>query len=297
MDDEIEEDDQLALFTSKEKKKSGRKCHWKESVVEDLVDIILEDEKYKEKLLLTNVKNVKNGELYSKVIVELKARCEARNEVFEYDVKQTRNKFKRCVNACRQALLKVKTASGIKRFQESKDFGNWFQKLVSVVRSQDYCQPSQHLEPSVAGKDDKSEENKLEDTPCTSNSARNTSGKRKLFTPIHETSRKKSKKVVAENILSEISNTVSEIKSSIENIQTKELLEFLKEDSERQARQDDMFLKLMANALQPQHNQMQYNMLQMPQSFSQNVHVPNMQSVQPQIFMPSEGSFLNQLNE
>ena len=49
------------------------------SVTNDWIDIILEGNKLKKKLIL-NVKNSKNSEYYD-------------NEVFEYDVKQTREKF------------------------------------------------------------------------------------------------------------------------------------------------------------------------------------------------------------
>ena len=43
-----------------------------------------------------------------------------RDEVFEYDVKQTREKFKRCIGICKDTAMKIKTASGITRFQEDK---------------------------------------------------------------------------------------------------------------------------------------------------------------------------------
>ena len=49
---------------------------WPEIAVTDLVDIILENEKYKTKLLLTNTKNVKNRVYYDQVITELKKRFE-----------------------------------------------------------------------------------------------------------------------------------------------------------------------------------------------------------------------------
>ena len=43
------------------KKRKGRQCQWKESFVDDLVNIIVENEKYRQ-LLITNVKNAKNGQ-------------------------------------------------------------------------------------------------------------------------------------------------------------------------------------------------------------------------------------------
>ena len=101
-DEESSDDDaSLSRFKKKcdkHKGKRGRKCLWAEVVVTDLVDIILENEKYKKKLLMTNTKNVKNGIYYTEVIRELTERCKDRGEDFMYDVAQTRSKFKRCVS-------------------------------------------------------------------------------------------------------------------------------------------------------------------------------------------------------
>ena len=62
---------------------------------------------------MTNVKNSKNSEYYEKVIQELKERCQARDEVFECDVKQMREKFSRCIAIYNDAAVKIKTGSGI----------------------------------------------------------------------------------------------------------------------------------------------------------------------------------------
>ena len=69
------------------KKRKGRKCQWSTNLTNNLIDIILEDDRLKEKLLMTNVKNSKNSEYYEKVIKKLKEQCQARDEVFEYDAK------------------------------------------------------------------------------------------------------------------------------------------------------------------------------------------------------------------
>ena len=62
-----------AQFMKKgEKNSKERKCLWPGIAVTDLVDLILENEKYKTKLLLTNIKNFKNGVYYDRVITELK---------------------------------------------------------------------------------------------------------------------------------------------------------------------------------------------------------------------------------
>ena len=112
-----------------------------------MIDIILEDDRLKEKLLLTNVKNSENSEYYEKVFKELKERCQARDHVFEYDVKQTREKFKRCIGIFKDASVKIKIAFGITRFQEDKEYGTWFNKLFNVLKSTASCQPDQSIEP------------------------------------------------------------------------------------------------------------------------------------------------------
>ena len=38
--------------------------------------------------------------------------------MFEYDVKEMREKFKRYIGICKDALMKIKAASGITQFQE-----------------------------------------------------------------------------------------------------------------------------------------------------------------------------------
>ena len=48
------------------KNRKGRKCQWKESFVDDLVDIIVENEKYRQKLLITNVKKCKKWTVHRK---------------------------------------------------------------------------------------------------------------------------------------------------------------------------------------------------------------------------------------
>ena len=62
---------------------------------------------------------------------------------------QTQEKFERCVEECRKAALTTKTPSEDKRFQENKQYGSGFSKLLPVIRSMDSAQPSQLLEPST----------------------------------------------------------------------------------------------------------------------------------------------------
>ena len=80
---EREEDDEgeipvEELFKEPKKAKKGRRGEWAKHVANDLVDIILDNDKHKEKPLLTNVKNIKNSQYYRKVIEELKETCSER---------------------------------------------------------------------------------------------------------------------------------------------------------------------------------------------------------------------------
>ena len=58
-EDEEEEIPVEELFKKPKKGKKGRRGQWTEHLANDLVDIILDNDKYKEKPLLTNVKNIK----------------------------------------------------------------------------------------------------------------------------------------------------------------------------------------------------------------------------------------------
>ena len=108
----------------KEKKKPGRKSNWSSETIDDFIDIIVNDNYYQKKLVFTNTKNQKNGEIYEKILSVLKERAAKRGELIQFTVAQLRNKFKECVSECKQAALTLKTTTGIKRFQEERGFGN-----------------------------------------------------------------------------------------------------------------------------------------------------------------------------
>ena len=110
-----EEDEEVSRILGKSVKKNSKNKMLVENTIlmEHLVDIILENDTFKEKLFLANVKNSKNSQYYQQVMDELKDRCKQRDRIFTYDLNQTRQKIKRCVSICREAALKIKTASGI----------------------------------------------------------------------------------------------------------------------------------------------------------------------------------------
>ena len=237
---------------------------------------------------MTNVKNVKNSQYYVQVIQELKERCNERNEDFCFDVTQTREKFKRCVTLCRNAVMKVKPASGIKRFQEDKELGNWFGKLLPLISSMENCQPQQSIEPGQSQMDssaendtevddEKSDEEENPVTPDSSDSLASTpSGglslkprKRKSYVPT-PTVRKKSLKT--ETVLGEIKETVQSSKTLSSENSLKDILEFLKEESRRLSERDNAFFQLMTNFLQP--NPPTHSMYQPPQCPHTNNNPP-----------------------
>ena len=209
------------------------------------MDIILENEKYKTKLLLTNTKNVKNGVYYDQVITELKKRFEERDEEFTYNVPQTESKFKRCVRICRKAALTIKTASGIKRFQEEKEFGPWFQKLYKVVCTMDNCQSEQSIEPHVSkesieeepeGKEENESENNGSSISTPMESTSKGSGKKRKNVFVPEIKAKK--KQVLGRTFDHLSKMLGNLTDVIRDDSSQLFVEFLREDAKRKERRD-----------------------------------------------------------
>jgi len=278
-----------------------------------LVDIIVDNVKYKEKLLLTNVKNVKNGQYYAKVIEEMKERCKARGEEYPFNVPQTRQKLKHCINICRNAVMKVKTSSGIRRFQEDKELGTWFGKLLPIISSMDNCQPQQAIEPGSQTLQTNSEKANNEETfddvseeelspgHSSKSSDETSTGKRKYVpTP---TNRKKPKGQT-DSLLTEIKEAANTLKTLASDTSSKQILDFLKEESRRQAARDDAFLKIIGALVQEPHptvtppiheprNQFRYGMTNFITNSSMASH-PG--SLPQDVHGSQEMSYIQQLN-
>ena len=118
--------------------------------------------------------------IYGRIREELKKRCTSRGENLSFTVDQLRSKFKKCVSECKRAALTIKTGTGIKRFQEDKSYGSWFQKLNEVVKTRDSCQPDQAIEtramssiPTVPSED-------------TSESEASSANQRNVFVPLKQ---------------------------------------------------------------------------------------------------------------
>ena len=143
------------MFRRNQKKKAGKKSLWPVELTDELVDVICSDEYFRKKLIFTNTRKSKNGEVYLKVVKEVTNRCQARGGEYKFSVVQTRNKFKKCISECKKAALTCKSVSGIKRFQEDKDYGKWFNQLLPYIKSRESCQPEQAVEPSASIDNDK----------------------------------------------------------------------------------------------------------------------------------------------
>lgn len=131
-------------------KKKGRKGSWSEKQVGDMIDVICDSENFQKKLIFTG----KNTEVYQKIQSELWQRYEAKGldaiSCFPFSPEQMRTKFKRCVGDCKKAALLRKPASGIAALHEEKEYGPWFNRLFSLVKSRDSCQPERAKEPSAS---------------------------------------------------------------------------------------------------------------------------------------------------
>ena len=152
-DSENEDHEDMSLpFTIKAKSKSKRKSgclpKWNNDDMDDMVDIIVNSDYYKRKLIFTNTKNQRNGEIYGQIQLEIQERAAKRNSKFMFSISQMRTKFKKCISECKNAAMTVKTATGIKRFQDSQGYGKWFPTLFAVVKTRESCQPGQAIEPS-----------------------------------------------------------------------------------------------------------------------------------------------------
>ena len=115
---------------SKSKRKSGRRPKWNNDDVDDMVDIIVNSDYYKRKQIFTNTKNQRNGEIYGQIQLEIQGRATKKNSKFMFSISQMRTKFKKCISECKNAAMAIKTATGIKRFQDSQGYGKWFPTIM-----------------------------------------------------------------------------------------------------------------------------------------------------------------------
>ena len=229
--DGLQENEEDGSKLKKKPKKAGRKSRWSQELLSDFVDIIVSSDHYKTKLIFRNTKFQQNGEIYGKIREELKQRCAARGESFCFTVEQLRSKFKKCVSECKRAALTIKTGTGIKRFQEDKNLGAWFNKLYDIVKTRDSCQPEQAREPSAT-----QSSRSTTSTPTVDTSESEMSSvDQNMFVPVKQPKRKSNRD-------DPICEAIKLMKTIAEKDPSKELITFMKDDIEK-AREHE--LKLM----------------------------------------------------
>ena len=192
------------------------------------------------------MKIAKNGIYYDQVVKEIKERCETREEDFPFDISQTREKFKWYINIFREAAMKTKGKSGIQRFQEEINYGIWFGKLMSFVSSMHSCQPQHAIEPSNIEQFETAESADESRQGSSTDDTKTKSKHKGPFVPIHETAKKKKN---SEDLISDIHETMNDFRDAIKNDSAKELIQLLRKDPEKQAKNDQMFLQLMQSMI------------------------------------------------
>ena len=218
--------------------KRGPRGLWKQDLVDDLVDIIITNDYYQRKLIFVNTKNQQNGKVYEKVLKELKSRAGGKGNSVPFTVAQVRTKFKKCISECKKAALTIKAATGVKRFQDDKNYEVWFDRLFELVKTRDSCRPDLATEPlmNVPVTDcnddvDNEDQDLAKDHPST-----------QLFVPVKTAPKKRKRKGDNTEILTEAVNL---LKTAVENDASKEMLAFLKEDIEKSRQHELKLFKLL----------------------------------------------------
>ncbi len=291
---------------SSEGKKKNKAC-WTPRKLADVVDVVVNNESFKKKLIFTNTSNATNSRVYEGIIKEVHDRSTERGESFGFSTTQVRNKFKKLISECKKVALTTSTASGIKRFQDK--FGKWFELLYPVVKQRESCDPDQSIEPCTEMTEggtllDNSvvlESSSREDGP--GNSSRDDGPGSSREDGKSNEKEKREKLFIPKKQAHKRSRAMEELKtvvvSAMEKIdKTDNLIQYFQQENER-ARQHELQLFQMltaANTPQPltmQHTHqpltMQHNVMQQgfpPPSSSSNVQSPAFQPME----MPPEPS-------
>ena len=202
-EENVDEEEEPPKKKKNKRAKRGPRGLWKQDLVDDLVDIIITNDYYQRKLIFVNTKNQQNGKVYEKVLKELKSRAGGKGNSVPFTVGQVRTKFKKCISECKKAALTIKTATGVKRFQDDKYYGVWFDRLFELVKTRDSCRPDLATEPlmNVAVTDcnddvDNEDQDLAKDHPST-----------QLFVPVKTAPQKRKRK--GDNNCTDIQNTLN----------------------------------------------------------------------------------------
>lgn len=234
----VDDEEEPPQQAKKKGAKRGPRGLWKQYLVDDLVDIVITNEYYKKRLIFVNTKTQQNGKVYEKVLKELKSRSEGKGKSVPFTVGQVRTRFKKCISECKKAALTIKTATGVKRFQDEKNYGVWFDRLFELVKTRDSCRPDLATEPlmNVSVTDcnddvDNEDQDLAKDHPSA-----------QRFVPVKTAPKKRKRRGDNTEILTEAVNL---LKTAVENDASKEMLAFLKEDIEKSREHELKLFKLL----------------------------------------------------
>ena len=141
----------------------------------------------------------------------------------------------------------MKTSSGIKRFQDNKGYGKWFNCLLPLIQTRALCQPEQAMDPtSVLKRNEKRHIHEISESSSPGSSEGNTDpnaeckakdvNETDLFVPIKGGKRKKAKMTPMMDSLKEVLGQVTE---AMKVDPTDRLLRYFEEENHR-ARQHEI---------------------------------------------------------
>jgi len=215
-----------------------------------------------------HTKNQQNGKVYEKVLNELKSRAEGKRSSVPFTVAQVRGKIKKCISECKKAALTIKTATGVKRFQDDKNYGVWFDRLFELVKTRDLAtEPLMNMPVTDCNDDVDNEDQDLDkDHPST-----------QPFVPVKTAPKERKRKGDNTEIMTEAVNL---LKTAVENDASKHMLVFLKEDIEKSREHELKLLKLLCT----QDGLQQPSFY--PRAPSYNPYMPHVVSPFPTAAMP-----------
>lgn len=169
----------------------------------------------------------------------MQQRAKERNSEFKFSISQMRTKFKKCIGDCKTAAMTIKTATGIKRFQENQGYGKWFPSLFAIVKTRESCQPEQAIEPSSSSPSpvDKGSDDDRESTA---------SAETDMFIPIKRAKKEKKKN----QFDTAFAETLEIVKEVVKNDPTKDLINFMREEMDK-AREHELKLFQLLHSSRP----------------------------------------------
>ena len=122
-------DKEINLVSKKIKRKKdrkGRKSTWKESAIGDLVNCIRSSKYAERKLMFTNNKATKNGEIYQKTNSKVRTGCEEKGELYEHTLGQTKSELNALVSICNRTAILCKLCQKSNTLLQKKFMGYSF---------------------------------------------------------------------------------------------------------------------------------------------------------------------------